>query len=114
MLRGLLLVLLSLYAVLPPGIYACRLDALLWASLTEKRPPDCMNDEHEHDHHCPGAKKVFVPCDRTCPPEPGSSAPLPVYDDAPAAVRLDGLAVAFALDDFARPPLILTLCALRI
>src|SRR5438270_697190 len=106
MLRGFLLVLLTLYAVLPPGVCACRLDALLWAALTEERLPECIDDPYEHDHHCPGAKKLFVQADQTYTQDPGFSTALPVSDLTPLLIRADVAALAFDPFDYDRPPLI--------
>ena len=114
MLRCFLLVLLSLYAVLPPGICACRLDALLWAALTEERLPDCIDDPYEHDHHCPGAKNVYVQADQPTLHGPDLPAALFVSDPVSSAAPADVLPADFAPPDFARPSLLLIVCALRI
>ena len=112
--RGFLLALLTCNAVLPPGICACRLDALLWAALTKDRLPECIDDPYEHDHHCPGAKYEFVQGDQTSPADPGIATPLAIKDSTLQAGRREVSTLALVLDDFAKPPLILTLCALRI
>jgi hypothetical protein len=114
MLRGFMFILLALYMLLPPGICACRLDALIWAALTEDLQPDCSEDPYEHDHHCPGAKKLFV------------QSVGPSYE--PSGLHLDALCctlpdrpsdfvpvISFASpNDFLRPPLPVILCTLRI
>jgi len=114
MLRCFLLVLLSLYAVLPPGICACRLEAALWAALTEERLPDCIDDPYEHDHHCPGAKKQFIPCDQPSAEDPRISTAVIVDTVTPPAIPTVAPTAAIVSPDFDRPPIILIVCPLRI
>jgi hypothetical protein len=114
MLRGFLLVLLSLYTALPPGVCACRLDAMLWAALSAESHPDCVDDPYEHDHHCPGAKKLFVQAEQPAQLDPDFCGPLPVVEHIPLAAHADKTRTVFPCLDLISPPLIGTLCALRI
>jgi hypothetical protein len=114
MLRGFLLVVLSLYAALPPGVCACRLDAILWAALSPERLPDCVDDPSEHDHHCPGAKRLFVQAEQPAPIYSDFYGQVPVVEHILVVPCADKTRTVVPFHDVIHPRLIVTLCALRI
>jgi hypothetical protein len=114
MLRGFVFVVLALYALLPPGVCACRLDAILWAALTPETLPNCIDDPYEHDHHCPGAKKLFVSSDSPCVDVSSYSMGINVDNASDAGAVILVAAAGGAPNDPVRPSPLVMLCALRI